>query len=78
VSIVTVSSSGVGAATARMLAEKGCRVVINYSKSVDAARVVAGEFESLGGEILICQADVANDDDCRRMVAETLKKSGVV
>ena len=54
VSIVTGSSSGVGAATARMLAEKGCRVVINYSKSVDAARVVAGECESLGGEILIC------------------------
>jgi len=76
VSIVTGSSSGVGAATARMLAEKGCRVVINYSKSVDAARVVAGEFESLGGEILICQADVANDDDCRRMVTKTLKKWG--
>ena len=76
VSIVTGSSSGVGAATARILAEKGGRVVINYSKSVDAARVVADECESLGGEILICQADVANDNDCRRMVAETLKKWG--
>ena len=74
VSIVTGSSSGVGAATARMLAEKGGRVVINYSKSVDAARVVAAECESLGGDTLLCQADVANDDDCRRMVAETLKK----
>ncbi|MDG1233316.1 MAG: SDR family NAD(P)-dependent oxidoreductase, partial [Pseudomonadales bacterium] len=74
VSIVTGSSSGVGAATARMLAEKGGRVVINYSKSVDAARVVAAECESLGGDTLLCQADVANDDDCRRMVAEALKK----
>ena len=74
VSIVTGSSSGVGAATARMLAEKGGRVVINYSKSVDAARVVADECESLGGDTLLCQADVANDDDCRRMVAEALKK----
>ena len=54
VSIVTGSSSGVGAATARILAQKGGRVVINYSKSVDAARVVADECESLGGEILIC------------------------
>ena len=74
VSIVTGSSSGVGAATARMLAEKGGRVVINYSKSVDAARIVADECESLGGDTLLCQADVANDDDCRRMVAEALKK----
>ena len=76
VSIVTGSSSGVGAATARILAEKGGRVVINYSKSVDAARVVADECESLGGEILICQADVANDNACRQMVAGTLKKWG--
>jgi 3-oxoacyl-[acyl-carrier protein] reductase len=51
-------------------------VVINYSKNVDAARVVAEECESLGGEILICQANVANDYDCRRMVSETLKKWG--
>ena len=76
VSIVTGSSSGVGAATARMLAEKGGRVVINYSKSVDAARVVAAECESLGGDTLLCQADVSDDDDCRRMVAEAIKKWG--
>ena len=76
VSIVTGSSSGVGAATAKMLAQKGGRVVINYSKSVDAALFVAEECESLGGDVLLCQADVSNDDDCRRMVAETLKKWG--
>ena len=76
VSIVTGSSSGVGAATARMLAERGGRVVINYSKSVNAARVVAEECESLGGDILLCQADVSDDDDCRRMVAEAIKKWG--
>ena len=76
VAIVTGSSSGVGAATARMLAAKGGRVVINYSKSVDAARIVAEECESLGGEILLCQANVASDDDCRRMVDEAKKKWG--
>ena len=76
VAIVTGSSSGVGAATARMLAAKGGRVVINYSMSVDAARVVAAECEALGGETLLCQANVANDNDCRRMVAEALNKWG--
>ncbi len=46
--IVTGSSSGVGAATARLLAARGCHVVINYSSSEQAARKVAGECEALG------------------------------
>ena len=76
VSIVTGSSSGVGAATAKMLAEKGGRVVINYSKSIEAAQAVAEECALLGGDTLVCQANVANDEDCRRMVSETLDKWG--
>ncbi len=38
VCIVTGSASGIGAASALMLAGKGARVVVNYSKSEDAAR----------------------------------------
>ncbi|MBO6555339.1 MAG: SDR family oxidoreductase [Pseudomonadales bacterium] len=76
VSIVTGSSSGVGAATARMLAEKGGNIVINYSRSADAANRVAAECEALGGEVLVCQADVSEDRDCRRLVEATLKKWG--
>jgi 3-oxoacyl-[acyl-carrier protein] reductase len=76
VSIVTGSSSGVGAATARLLAGKGGNVVINYSRSADAAKQVAEGCEALGAETLLCQADVSSDADCRRMVAATLEKWG--
>lgn len=76
VSIVTGSSSGVGAATARTLAEKGGNVVINYSRSADAANQVATECEQLGAEVLVCQADVSRDEDCQKIVRETLKKWG--
>lgn len=76
VSIVTGSSSGVGAATARMLAGKGGNVVINYSRSTEAAQKVAEECRQLGGEVLLCQADVSSDEDCRRIVAEALEKWG--
>ena len=76
VSIVTGSSSGVGAATVRALAEKGGRVVINYSRSEDAARQVAAECEQLGAEALVCQADVSLDADCRKLVEATLQKWG--
>ena len=76
VSIVTGSSSGVGAAMAKMLVVKGGKVVINFSRSIDAAKKVVEECESLGGEVLLCQADVSKDDDCLRMVDETLEKWG--
>lgn len=76
VSIITGSSSGVGAATARLLASKGGNVVINYSRSADAANKVAEECEALGAEVLVCQADVSEDRDCRHLVDETMKKWG--
>jgi 3-oxoacyl-[acyl-carrier protein] reductase len=76
VAIVTGSSSGVGAATVRLLASKGCHVVVNYSSSADAAEKVAQECRDFGVEALVCQANVANDDDCQRMVEATLAKFG--
>lgn len=76
VSIVTGSSSGVGASTARQLAARGTNVVINYSRSVDAAEQVAEECRELGAEVLVCQADVSKDSDCQRMVEDTLSRWG--
>lgn len=76
VAIVTGSSSGVGAATVKLLATKGCRVVVNYAHSVTAAENVASECEKLGTEVLLCQADVSKDGECRRLVDETVKKWG--
>ncbi|MDZ7686254.1 MAG: SDR family NAD(P)-dependent oxidoreductase [Gammaproteobacteria bacterium] len=63
VAIVTGSSSGVGAATARLLASKGARVVINYSRSADAAEAVAEECAAIGAETITCQANVADDGE---------------
>lgn len=76
VAIVTGSSRGVGAATARMLAGKGYNVVINYSKSEKQAGEIAAACEALGAETLLCRADVASDEDCRRMAAETVERWG--
>ena len=76
VGIVTGSSSGVGASTARQLAARGTNVVINYSRSVDAAERVAEECRELGAEVLVCQADVSKDSDCQRMVENTLSRWG--
>jgi 3-oxoacyl-[acyl-carrier protein] reductase len=79
VAIVTGSSSGVGAATVKMLAELGARVVINYSKSAGAASRVGQECAELAGteeNVLVCQADVSADADCVNLVQAALQKWG--
>ncbi len=78
VAIVTGSATGLGAAIAKLLAKKGCNVVVNYSKSEAEARETAAACEALGVETLLCQADVAEDGDCRRLAAETFGKWGRV
>ncbi|MEE9910847.1 MAG: SDR family oxidoreductase [Deltaproteobacteria bacterium] len=76
VAIITGSSRGVGAATARLLAQKHYHVVINYTKSEKEARDVQAACEALGAETLLCRANVAEDEDCRRLVSETMAKWG--
>nr|WP_225734684.1 MULTISPECIES: SDR family oxidoreductase [Tepidiforma] len=74
--IVTGSATGVGAACAKLLASKGCNVVINYTKSEADARETQAACEALGVETLLVQADVANDADCRRMAQAAIDRWG--
>lgn len=76
VAIVTGSSSGVGAACARQLAEKGCNVVINFATNEDGASSTGKICEELGVEAVIVQADVAEDDGCRALADAALQKWG--
>jgi 3-oxoacyl-[acyl-carrier protein] reductase len=74
VGIVTGSSSGIGAACAIALAKRGCRTVINYSKSRDAAEEVAAQCRSHGADSLVVQANVALDADCKRLAAAAMER----
>ena len=65
--IVTGSGTGVGAACARLLATHGARVVVNYSRSEQAAADTARACRAAGGEAIVVQADVAQDADCLRL-----------
>lgn len=78
VAIVTGSSSGVGAACVRQLAEKGWDLVVNYSRSAAAAREVAAACEAAGATVVVQQADVAEDADCRALVAAAVDRFGRV
>lgn len=76
VAIVTGSSSGIGAATALALADRGCHVVINYSRNSGGAEEIAEQCRARGVEALVQQADVAEDEECRALVDATLERFG--
>src|SRR5438067_6691930 len=48
VAVVTGASSGIGAASARLFAEAGARVVVGYNKGVDRANAVVGGLVGSG------------------------------
>lgn len=76
VALITGASSGIGAATAQLLAGRGCAVAINFSKSRAAAEAVAAECRKSGVDTLLVQGDVASDTDCRRIVDEAVSHFG--
>lgn len=78
VAIVTGSATGLGAAVALQLADKGCNVVINYTKSEKEAKETLAACQAKGVEAILAQGDVGEDADCRRIVDETVKKWGRV
>ena len=76
VCVVTGSSSGIGAAMARLYASNGWNVVVNYSRDPAPAEAVAAQCEALGAEVLVVKADVSQDADCRRLAAEVEARFG--
>lgn len=67
VAIVTGSSRGIGAETARLLAENGYAVCINYVSNVKAAESVRNQILDAGGRCMVVKADVSSADDVKRL-----------
>ena len=65
--IVTGGSRGIGAETARLAAERGYAVCVNYRRNRAAADAVVGAITASGGTALAVAADVANEDDVIRL-----------
>jgi len=76
VAIVTGSATGVGAAAAVMLAQRGCNVVINYTRSKAEAEDTARACEAAGAGTITFQGDVADDAACQAMAQAAADKWG--
>lgn len=76
--IVTGASSGIGAATARMLGAAGAHVVVNYNSSKDLAEGVVADVEKLGGKAIAVQANMGSEADILRLFEVTDKAFGTL
>jgi NAD(P)-dependent dehydrogenase (short-subunit alcohol dehydrogenase family) len=65
--IVTGGSRGIGAATAKLAADRGYAVCVNYRKNRAAAERVVSDIQAAGGEALAVGADVASESDVIRL-----------
>lgn len=73
VAIVTGSSSGIGAAVARSMADAGVRVVVNSATSVGSGEAVAA---SLPTDSVYVQADISDQEQGRLLVDSALERYG--
>jgi 3-oxoacyl-[acyl-carrier protein] reductase len=76
--IVTGASKGIGASIAEHLGAEGARVVVNYSSSQSGADRVVAAIAAQGGEAIAVQANVATEDDIKRLFAESTAAFGPV
>src|SRR5213593_3286310 len=78
VAVVTGGGSGIGRATARLLAQRGAAVCVNYAAQADAAEALVAETTSTGGRAIAVKADVADSAAVEAMVARTEAELGPV
>lgn len=65
--LITGASRGIGAATARLAAQRGYSVCVNYRNARTQAYQVVQEIKSTGGNAIAVQADVSSDPDVLRL-----------
>ena len=76
VALITGASRGIGAATSRVLAERGFRVVVNYRSSAQEADEVVADITAAGGEAVAIKADVTVPGDVSAMTDDITQRWG--
>lgn len=74
--LITGAGTGVGAATALQLAQRGYDLLINYSRSADEAESSAAACRAAGADALVVRGDVSQDADCRALAKAALERWG--
>jgi len=78
VALVTGGDRGIGRAISLALADKGCKVVVNYRKNEDEALKTKRMIEEKGAEAMVVKFNVANRDEVRSGVEKIVERFGKI
>ncbi len=78
VAIITGASRGIGAQSAKRLAELGAKVVVNYANSPQAADEVVADIVENGGHAIAVKADVSKLKEMEQLFEQTISHFGKV
>lgn len=78
VSVVTGASSGIGAATALLLAESGSWVAVHYNRDAGGANCVQHLIEKRGGKAFVVQADLQCRAGAQNLAEQVLNQFGQI
>ncbi|MEI7770284.1 MAG: SDR family NAD(P)-dependent oxidoreductase [Chloroflexales bacterium] len=76
IALVTGASRGIGAAIARLLAERGAAVAINYRSKGSRAESAVARIQAVGRRAILAQADPTSPADLRAM-AQTIAEAAL-
>ena len=76
--VVTGASSdeGIGSECAKILASRGCNVVVNYATNKVGGEKIAEACRAAGADAIAVQGDVSKNEDCERLVKACIDKWG--
>jgi len=78
VTLITGASRGIGAAVAKLCADAGDAVAVNYVASADKAEAIVAEISEAGGKAMAVQADTGIETDVERMFAAVTDELGPI
>jgi len=78
VALITGAGRGIGAATAKLFAQHGYAVCINYKSNAETANTVADAITKQGGRCITVQADVSQEDDVLRLFQQIDNELGML
>lgn len=76
--IITGSTSGIGEATARLMAERGAKGLLITGRNKERGNKVVADLQAAGCKAVFVKADLALADDCRRVFEEAEKAFGKI
>ena len=76
--VVTGSTQGSGAETAKLFAHRGAKAITICGRQEEQGEAIKEQIETIGSKCLYVKADLSNVDDCRNIISLTDKEFGTI